>query len=316
MPKPPMGSLPFPRACRSREPVTYLNLNGELAMDVCRRIVSNALSWILAAILLIVPIQVGAQEEGQLFVRFQQNERISYGLLEGEMVRPINGDLFGEHELLSETLPLSEVHLLAPVNPSKVIAVGLNYQSHLGDRDPATYPGLFAKYPTSLVGPEVPIVRPSDSRNLHYEGEMVIVIGREAKKVTRAGAMDYVFGVTAGNDVSERDWQGADLQWFRAKASDTFGPVGPVIATGLDYNNLLLQTRVNGEIRQSESTGDLLFDVEAIVSYVSQYVTLMPGDLIFTGTPGSTQALEPGDIVEVELEGVGVLRNPVVGGGF
>jgi 2-keto-4-pentenoate hydratase/2-oxohepta-3-ene-1,7-dioic acid hydratase in catechol pathway len=225
------------------------------------------------------------------------------------------GDPFGISEVEAESIPLSSVRLLAPVTPSKVIAVGLNYQSHLGTREPAPYPGLFAKYPTSIVGPEEPIVRPPDSNNLHYEGELVLVIGREAKNVPVEKAAEYVFGVTAGNDVSERDWQGDDLQWFRAKASDTFGPVGPSIVRGLDPNNLLLQTRVNGEVRQSERTRDLLFNVEEIVSYVSRYVTLLPGDIIFTGTPGSTRALEPGDVVEVELEGVGILRNPVVAGG-
>lgn len=268
-----------------------------------------------ATLLLSLPEMAPAQEGPELFVRFEQGDRISYGLLEGDVVRPIQGDLFGNNEILSETIPLSSVRLLAPVTPSKVIAVGLNYQSHLGEREPASYPGLFAKYPTSLIGPGDPIVRPADSENLHYEGEMVIVIGKEARNVSEAEAADYVFGVTAGNDVSERDWQRDDLQWFRAKASDTFGPVGPVIARGLDHNDLLLQTRVNGEVRQSERTGDLLFDVETIVSYVSRYVTLQPGDIIFTGTPGSTQALQPGDVVEVELEGVGVLRNPVVAGG-
>ncbi len=268
-----------------------------------------------ATFLLSLPDMASAQDGPELFVRFEQGERVSYGLVQGDVVRPIQGDLFGDHELLSERIPLSSVRLLAPVTPSKVIAVGLNYQSHLGDREPAPYPGLFAKYPTSLVGPDDPIVRPPDSNNLHYEGEMVIVIGKEAKNVSEAEAAEYIFGVTAGNDVSERDWQSEDLQWFRAKASDSFGPVGPVIARGLDHNDLLLQTRVNGEVRQSERTGDLLFDVETIVSYVSRYVTLSPGDIIFTGTPGSTQALQPGDVVEVELEGVGVLRNPVVAGG-
>jgi 2-keto-4-pentenoate hydratase/2-oxohepta-3-ene-1,7-dioic acid hydratase in catechol pathway len=133
--------------------------------------------------------------------------------------------------------------------------------------------------------------------------------------VPRETAAEYIFGVTAGNDLSERDWQRNDLQWLRAKGSDTFGPIGPVIVRGLDPNDLLLQTRVNGEVRQSERTRDLIFDVEEIVSYVSRYVTLYPGDVIFTGTPGSTMALEPGDVVEVEVEGVGVLRNTVVSGG-
>lgn len=270
---------------------------------------------VLLTVLLSAAACSGTAQEIQRFVRFETEGQTLYGVLEEENIRPIDGDLFGQHEVLSTRIPLSDVRLLAPVTPSKVIAVGLNYQSHLGDRAPAEYPGLFAKYPTSIVGPEAPIVRPADSRNLHYEGEMVIVIAREASNVPVAEAGDYVFGVTAGNDVSERDWQSADLQWFRAKASDTFGPVGPFLVTGLNHNDLLLQTRVNGEVRQSERTRDLIFDVEEIVSYVSRYVTLYPGDIIFTGTPGSTQALEPGDIVEVELEGVGILRNTVVQGG-
>ena len=146
---------------------------------------------------------------------------------------------------------------------------------------------------------------------MHPEGELVVVIGKRAKNVSVEDAPKYVFGITCGNDVSERDWQKSDLQWFRAKASDTFGPLGPAIVQGLNYNDLLLQTRVNGEIRQSQRTRDLIFSVDEIVSYVSRYVTLLPGDLIFTGTPGTTQAIKAGDVVEVELEGVGVLRNKV-----
>jgi 2-keto-4-pentenoate hydratase/2-oxohepta-3-ene-1,7-dioic acid hydratase in catechol pathway len=270
---------------------------------------------LLPALLLLASAGSGTAQEVERFVRFETDGRILNGILEGDEIRPIDGDIFGQHEVLSTRIPLSGVRLLAPVTPSKVIAVGLNYQSHLGERDPAAYPGLFAKYPTSIVGPEAPIVRPPDAQNLHYEGEMVVVIGREATNVPVEEAGRYVFGVTAGNDVSERDWQSADLQWFRAKASDTFGPLGPILVTGLNHDDLLLQTRVNGEIRQSARTSDLIFDVEEIVSYVSRYVTLYPGDIIFTGTPGTTQAMEPGDVVEVELEGVGVLRNTVVQGG-
>ena len=273
------------------------------------------LGGVLLPALLLASAGSGKAQEIERFVRFETEGRILSGVLEGEEIHPIDGDLFGDHEVLSTRIPLSDVRLLAPVTPSKVIAVGLNYQSHLGERDPAAYPGLFAKYPTSIVGPEDPIVRPPDSENLHYEGEMVVVIGREAKNVPVDEAGRYVFGVTAGNDVSERDWQSADLQWFRAKGSDTFGPLGPVLVVGLDHNDLLLQTRVNGELRQSARTSDLIFDVEEIVSYVSHYVTLYPGDIIFTGTPGTTRAMEPGDVVEVELEGVGVLRNTVAQGG-
>ncbi len=141
-----------------------------------------------------------------------------------------------------------------------------------------------------------------------------MVIGKTARNVSVASAPGYVLGVTAGNDVSERSWQRSDLQWVRAKGSDTFAPVGPAIVAGLDYGNLLLQTRLNGDTRQSERTRDLIFNVASIVSFTSRYITLLPGDLIFTGTPGSTDAMRPGDVVEVEIEGVGVLRNPVSGG--
>jgi len=248
------------------------------------------------------------------YVRFQAGGRVAWGILEGESIRELEGNLFEAPRPTGATHALAGVRLLAPVEPGKVIAVGLNYRSHLGDRQPSAYPGLFAKYPTSIVGPEADIVLPPDANNVHYEGEMVLVIGRRAKDVPESGALEYVFGVTAGNDVSERDWQRDDLQWFRAKATDTFGPIGPVIARGLDYDDLLVQTRLNGETRQSERTKDLIFDVARIVSYVSRYVTLLPGDLIFTGTPQTTRPMQPGDVVEVEVEGVGVLRNRVVRG--
>jgi 2-keto-4-pentenoate hydratase/2-oxohepta-3-ene-1,7-dioic acid hydratase in catechol pathway len=137
------------------------------------------------------------------------------------------------------------------------------------------------------------------------------VIGKKASRVSKEEAPKYIFGVTAGNDVSERDWQRDDLQWFRAKASDTFGPLGPAIVTGLNHNDLLLQTRVNGKVLQKQRTSDLLFDVEDIVSYISQFVTLMPGDVIYTGTPGATSAMKPGDVVEIEIEGIGILRNKI-----
>ena len=253
-----------------------------------------------------------AQENVTKYVRYSHDGSVAYGILRGETITRLDGDLFSSPRETDKTVPVLEVRLLAPCEPSKIIAVGLNYQSHLGDREPAEYPGLFAKFPTSIVGHEAEIVMPPDSRNLHYEGELVVVIGKRTQGVSAGAAADYIFGVTAGNDVSERDWQRNDLQWLRAKASDTFGPIGPAIVSGLNHNDLLLETRVNGETRQSERTRDLIFDIETIVSYVSRYVTLLPGDVIFTGTPGSTMALQPGDVVEVELEGVGVLRNTVV----
>jgi len=248
------------------------------------------------------------------YVRYEAGGTTSYGILDGEAIRELRGDLFANPTPTGRELRLADVKLLAPCEPSKVIAVGLNYRSHLGTREPAAYPGLFAKYPTSIIGHGENIVIPSDAGNVHYEGELVLVIGRTAKNVPKGQTRPYIFGVTAGNDVSERDWQGADLQWFRAKAADTFAPIGPAIVTGLNYDDLLLQTRLNGEVVQSERTKDLIFDVDTIVSYISRYVTLLPGDVIFTGTPQTTRAFKPGDVVEVEIEGVGVLRNPAVAG--
>ena len=265
------------------------------------------------AALTVLGARLPAQQDVTRYVRYAHQGRTGYGVLEGETIRELSGSFLESPRATGVTVRLADVKLLAPVTPSKVIAVGLNYRSHLGERPVPPYPGLFAKLPTSIVGPGDAIVMPPDASDLHYEGEMVLVIGKQAHNVPEAQALEYVFGVTAGNDVSERAWQRNDLQWFRAKASDTFGPIGPVIARGLHYDNLLVQTRLNGETRQSERTGDLIFNVPAIVSYVSRYVTLSPGDLIFTGTPQSTKPMKPGDVVEVEVEGVGVLRNPVVG---
>jgi 2-keto-4-pentenoate hydratase/2-oxohepta-3-ene-1,7-dioic acid hydratase in catechol pathway len=248
------------------------------------------------------------------WVRYRAGGQVHYGVLDGENIKQVSGDLFGARRPTGRVVKRSAVQLLAPVEPSKVIAVGLNYKSHLGDRPAAAYPGLFAKYPTSIVADGENIVVPPDAKNLHFEGEMVLVIGKKATKVSKETAKEYVFGVTIGNDVSERDWQRSDLQWFRAKASDTFGPLGPWIVTGLNYDDLLLQTRLNGEVVQSQRTKDLIFNVSEIISYVSQYVTLVPGDVIYTGTPQTTKAMKPGDVVEVEIEGIGVLRNPLVAG--
>jgi 2-keto-4-pentenoate hydratase/2-oxohepta-3-ene-1,7-dioic acid hydratase in catechol pathway len=258
----------------------------------------------------VTPMALDAQVTR--YVRYSAGGATSYGILDGETVRELQGDLFSNPRPSGRALRRDQVKLLAPVTPGKVIAVGLNYITHLGERPAATYPGLFAKMPSSIVGPDDDVIYPSDATNLHFEGELVVVIGKKAQHVSAADAPKYILGVTAGNDISERDWQRSDLQWFRAKASDTFGPLGPMIVTGLNYGDLLLQTRVNGEVVQSQRTKDLIFDVPAIVSYISRYVTLEPGDVIYTGTPGTTKAMKPGDVVEVEIEGIGVLRNKIV----
>jgi 2-keto-4-pentenoate hydratase/2-oxohepta-3-ene-1,7-dioic acid hydratase in catechol pathway len=198
--------------------------------------------------------------------------------------------------------------------PSKILGVGLNYRSHLGGRELPPTPELFYKPPSALIASGESIVIPRDASDVHFEGELVVVIGRRVRNAPREEAAAAIFGVTCGNDVSDRGWQRGpqkDLQWWRAKGCDTFAPLGPAIVTGLDYGNLMLETRVNGKMAQRESTADLVHDCPSIVSWASRWVTLLPGDLIYTGTPGNTFALKPGDVVEVEIEGIGVLRNPV-----
>ncbi len=294
------------RPCADHRPATHHRPRpGRAALPAALALIPIALASCTP------PAPAGAQEGPTQYVRYEQAGEISYGILENGTVHQLRGDLFGSPERTGSQVALADVRLLAPAEPSKIIAVGLNYLSHLAGREPAEEPGLFAKYPTSIADPGDTIWIPADANNLHYEGELVLVIGRTASHVSADRAMDYVFGVTAGNDLSERDWQDNDLQWLRAKASDGFAPVGPVISSGLDYGNLLVQTRVDGEVRQSERSSDLIFDLPTIVSYVSRYITLNPGDLIFTGTPGTTQALSPGETVEIEVEGVGVLSNPV-----
>jgi 2-keto-4-pentenoate hydratase/2-oxohepta-3-ene-1,7-dioic acid hydratase in catechol pathway len=248
------------------------------------------------------------------FVRFQHGQTTGYGVLDGDGVLPIEGDLFGSQKPAGAVLPLSEVKLLFPVKPPKIFAVGLNYKSHLGGRTPPAQPEIFYKPISALQNPGDPIVTPPQSINMHYEGEIVAVIGKRSSRISADDAREAIFGVTCGNDVSERDWQGGpakDLQWWRAKGSDTFAPLGPSVVTDIDYSKLLLTTRVNGKVVQQQYTSDLLFDIPTVVSFISQFVTLEPGDLIFTGTPGSTTKLNPGDSVEVEIEGIGVLQNPV-----
>lgn len=248
------------------------------------------------------------------YIRYRTEAGESYGVLEGENVREIQGDLFGGREFTGRTQPLSGTKLLYPCRPTKVLCVGLNYKSHLGGRPQPSRPEIFYKPLSALQNPGGPIATPRDATELHYEGEMVVVIGKETRNASASEAEAAIFGVTCGNDVSERNWQhgaGKDLQWWRAKGSDTFAPFGPVIAAGAAYDNLRLTTRMNGETVQQQFTSDLIFDCPSIVSWISGWLTLYPGDIIFTGTPGSTRKMSPGDVVEVELEGVGVLENPV-----
>jgi 2-keto-4-pentenoate hydratase/2-oxohepta-3-ene-1,7-dioic acid hydratase in catechol pathway len=247
------------------------------------------------------------------YIRYRSGSDLHYGILEGDIVHELRGDLFS-HERSGVKHRLDAVKLTVPCTPTKILAVGLNYRSHLGGRPAPAHPEIFYKPVSCLQDPGGPIVLPEGASNVHSEGELVVVMGQRAKNVSPAEARSAIFGVTCGNDVSEREWQhgaGKDLQWWRAKGADTFGPLGPAIVTGLDDTKLMLETRINEETVQKQSTSDLMFDCPVIVSYASRWVTLEPGDVIYTGTPGATRKMNRGDIVEVEIEGIGVLRNPV-----
>ncbi len=241
------------------------------------------------------------------YVKIQAEESEHWGILENQTVIELDNAPWNNPGRTGNRYPLSTVTLLPPVSPTKVLAVGLNYRSHSGNAG-AAQPELFAKFPSSIQG-SGPLLLPADAVSVHYEGELVIVIGRKAKKVSLEDAKDYIFGVTVGNDVSERGWQSSDLQWVRAKASDGFAPIGSVLVQGVDWSDLMITTRVDGVVRQNESTANLLHSPEKIVSWISRYITLEPGDVVFTGTPGRTRSIEPGALVEVSIEGVGTVQN-------
>jgi 2-keto-4-pentenoate hydratase/2-oxohepta-3-ene-1,7-dioic acid hydratase in catechol pathway len=249
------------------------------------------------------------------YVKYEVGGKASWGIFESNdtAIRELSGNpIDGSAKPTGRTVKAAEVKYLAPAEPKKVIAAGLNYKSHIGQASPAKYVGLFAKFPTSLTGHDQPIIYPADATTVHYEAEICIVMGKKAQNITEAQVKDHIFGVTACNDVSERAWQKQDLQWFRAKAADTFGPMGPALVTNVDYTKLKLIGRHNGKVVQETTTDLLIFNIDNIVSYTSRYITLEPGDVIFTGTPGTTQAMKPGDTFEVEVVGVTTLKNPVV----
>jgi 2-keto-4-pentenoate hydratase/2-oxohepta-3-ene-1,7-dioic acid hydratase in catechol pathway len=273
---------------------------------------------VVACLIAALTVEISWAEPTR-YVRFQHGPTTAYGVLEGERVRQLEGDLFGKWNKTETTFPMTDVRLLPPTRPSQVLALAGNYRSHLGTDDlppKSRIPQPFFKSPSCLIGHEDAIVFPDDAESVHYEAELVIVIGKKCSKVSKEAALDYVLGVTAGNDVSERIWQNdeerKDVQWWRAKGTDSFGPVGPCIISGVDYGNLMLRLRLNGELKQESNTDQLIHDIPSTVSFISRYITLQPGDLIFTGTPGQTSDIKPGDVVEVELEGAGVLRNRVV----
>jgi len=247
-------------------------------------------------------------------VRFRFGDRIAHGFVEGDVVRAIEGTFFENPLPTGEEVPLADVRLLAPVLPSKVVAVGKNYAAHAAEfgGEVPQEPLVFLKPSTSVSGPGDAIPLLPISHRVDYEGELVVVIGRIARNVRAEEAYRYILGYTCGNDVTLRDLQEKDGQWSRAKGFDGACPLGPWIETELDPGDLLLETRLNGEVRQSSRTSDMVFGVAALIAFVTEFMTLLPGDVLMTGTPEGVGKLSPGDEVEVEIEGIGVLANRAV----
>ena len=246
---------------------------------------------------------------------------VAFGVVEGEgaeaHVTAIKGHPFGPFELSTARFPAAEIRLLAPVLPSKVVAIGKNYAEHareMGSEPPAE-PVVFLKPSTSVIGPGDPIPYPALSNEVHHEAELAVVIGRLCREVPVERASEVVLGYTAANDVTARDLQRSDGQWTRAKGFDGFCPLGPWIVTDLDASDVAIRCSVNGVVRQDARTSDLMRGVPELISYVSAVMTLLPGDVILTGTPAGVGPLEVGDDVSVTIEGIGTLTNPVAGRG-
>ena len=251
--------------------------------------------------------------------RCEADGRVLWGVVEsvegsgGDRLRPILGDPFGARFTSQDSRPLASVRLLAPAIPSKVFALANNFRDHLHGTEPPKEPQVFLKVPSSVIGPEDAIVLPKVQGHgrVDEEAELVVVIGSRCRAVSRSDALRHVLGYTCGNDVSARGWQKADLNWWRAKSSDTFSPVGPYIVTDMDPTQTVVAARINGREVQRCRVSDLIFDIPGLIEWITASVTLEPGDLIFTGTSGSPAELQAGDIVEVAIGGIGVLRNPV-----
>jgi 2-keto-4-pentenoate hydratase/2-oxohepta-3-ene-1,7-dioic acid hydratase in catechol pathway len=253
--------------------------------------------------------------------RFQAGGKTAYGVIDGNTVTEISGDLFGNHTLTSARTPLGQVKLLVPVIPPTFYAAGVNYREHVTEMaqrrgvKPAFPPNADVGYRANnaLIATDEAIVIPKDATDqVQYEGELVAVIGKRCKHVAEADALDVVFGYTIGNDVSERAWQRGDRTFWRGKNTDTFKPMGPWIVTGLDPDDLRVTIRLNGKEMFSYAVKDAIFSVRQFISRMSRYLTLYPGDVLWMGTDGATENMKDGDVVEVDIPGIGVLRNPVV----
>jgi len=247
-------------------------------------------------------------------IRYQiKNEAPKYGWMLDDKVGEIEGDLFGSYKRKEAQTPLAEVSLLPPSQPTKIVCVGRNYVDHakeLGNEVPKI-PLIFMKPPSSIIATGEAIILPPQSKQVEHEAELVAVIGKRGRHIATEQASEYIFGYTVGNDVTARDLQKIDELWTRAKGFDTFCSFGPWIDTDFDPSDAVVTCRVNGQMRQMASTRDMVFNVSVLIAYVSSIMTLEPGDLLFTGTPAGVGVLEDGDVVDVEIEGLAKLSNPV-----
>ena len=255
--------------------------------------------------------------------RFQTKEKagaaaqpeVFQGVISGETVRQVSGDILGKWEVTSRSWPLADVKLLPPVAPSKIVCLGRNYLDHAAEFNnaPPKEPLIFLKPPSSLLSPDDPIVLPPNVQRTDYEGELAVVISRECSQLRDGDDVrPYIAGYTCLNDVSARDYQALDKQWTRAKGFDTFCPLGPVLETEFDVASGHIETRLNGTQRQYSALTAMIFPVDVIIPWVSRVMTLLPGDVIATGTPAGVGPMMAGDVVEVVIAGIGTLRNPVV----
>lgn len=248
-------------------------------------------------------------------IRYIFNNNIEYGVQESDVIYKIEGDVFSDYRVTDSYRPVSEIKYLTPTEPSKIIAVGLNYKDHvkeMGEKLPKS-PLIFMKPSTAAVSHGNYIIKPAHTRELSYEAELAIIIKKTAKNIKEEDARAYILGYTCLNDVTARDIQREDGQWTRAKGFDTFAPIGPCISTDIEPDNLDLKLILNGEIKQSSNTADFIFKTDYLVSFISQIMTLMPGDIITTGTPAGIGLMKSGDEVCVEIENIGRLTNIVKG---
>jgi 2-keto-4-pentenoate hydratase/2-oxohepta-3-ene-1,7-dioic acid hydratase in catechol pathway len=248
------------------------------------------------------------------FARFLHQRKAFYGMLD-EKIYPLTGDIFGEFQIRPKGFKLEEIRLLPPCQPSKIILVGLNYSDHVKESQSSNVvpeePVLFIKPSTSVIGPDETIFYPERVERLDFEAELAVVIKDRCKNLTPSSVPDHILGFTCLNDVTARNLQKKDVQWTRAKSFDTFCPLGPFIVDKMDLSDSKIESYLNGELRQSSNTNQMIFSVEKIVSFVSGVMTLLPGDVISTGTPSGVGPMQVGDMVEVFIENIGTLRNYV-----